>query len=76
MREFTNINRGRRIRIGDRLIYNGTPVNNVRFGRVTPGNIYESIGRRGPNIFIETNIGAEVSFSYAAFNFADSENKG
>ena len=63
--------RGRRICIGDKLIFKGRPVDSVMFGKVTPGNIYHSVGRRGPLIFISTSAGAEVSFSYAAFDFAD-----
>ena len=63
--------RGRRIKLGDYLVYNGSAINSVRFGKVTPGNIYKSIGRRGPDIYINTSVGAEISFSYAAFDFAD-----
>jgi hypothetical protein len=63
--------RGRRINVGDNLIYKGQPIDSVRYGKVTPGNIYKSIGRRGPNIYIQTEDGAEISFKYNSFIFAE-----
>jgi len=61
--------RERRINVGDKLVYNGAP--RVRFGTVTPGNIYKSIGRRGPNIYIKDDNGAPVTFNWLHFSFAE-----
>ena len=68
---YDNCRRGRRIKIGDRLIYKGDAMDHVRYGKVTPGEIYTSIGRRGDRIYIENSTGAEISFIYTAFDFAD-----
>jgi len=63
--------RGRRIKIGDTLRYIGPGIDSVKYGKVTPGNIYKSIGRYGPNILITNDSGAQISFNWAAFDFAE-----
>lgn len=61
------VGRGRRIRVGDELVYLGPTT--VKYSTVTHQNIYKSTDRRGQNIFIKDDLGDDVSFNWSLFSF-------
>ena len=61
--------RGRRINIGDNLIFLGPT--SVKYGTVTHNNIYKSTDRRGQNIFVDDDNGCRISFNWKLFDFSN-----